>query len=88
MLKRNIDIFAHLRNIRDGSDELVGKVRRIRVQDAHPLDALDLGERVQELGQPASIARSQVDAPLIRIFCDQVKLTNSRIRQRLRFVDD
>eukprot|EP00982_Pelagococcus_subviridis_P007236 30497-Pelagococcus_subviridis.AAC.43 len=55
VLQRDVDVLAHLRNVRDRVDELLAEVRRVRVQNADPLDAVDDGEALQQLREASPV---------------------------------
>jgi hypothetical protein len=54
--------WAHLGDVGDGGDEVVGEIRRVRVQDADPLHALDGRHLVQQARQVFAVLRVGVHA--------------------------
>mmetsp|Transcript_19655 Transcript_19655/g.63859 ORF Transcript_19655/g.63859 Transcript_19655/m.63859 type:complete len:256 (-) Transcript_19655:867-1634(-) len=55
VLERNVDVLANLRDFSNGIDELVGEVRRVAVQEADPLDALNLCKRAKQRREVVSL---------------------------------
>ena len=56
-------------------DQLVGEVHRVGVEDANPLDAVDLVELAQQLGEPHSAV--QVEAVIGRVLGDDDQLADA-----------
>ena len=66
MLQRNIDVARNLVALRDGLDQFVAPVRRMRVKQAHPEFAFDLLE-FREAARPESVREQNRPADAVRL---------------------
>ena len=56
-------------------DQLVGEVDRVGVEDANPVDAVDLVELAQQLGEPDPAV--EIEAVIGRVLGDEVQLADA-----------
>src|SRR5215510_13423832 len=88
MLERNIDVASDLVALRDGLDQFVAPVGRVRVQRANPEVAIDLLNFAKKRGQCGTscgvhwLTRAGLRCPKIhsvvrRVLTDQIDLANA-----------
>mmetsp|Transcript_19009 Transcript_19009/g.32523 ORF Transcript_19009/g.32523 Transcript_19009/m.32523 type:complete len:245 (+) Transcript_19009:993-1727(+) len=65
-------------------DQLIGEVRGVGVQNAHPMQSLQLAKLAHEQGQVAPI--SPILSILIGVLCDEIDLPNPALNQVLGLV--
>ena len=87
VLQRHVHVLAHLRERRDRVDQLRVDRRRIEVQQPHPLDAVDVVQRLQQLGETAA-PRAAIATVHRGVLRDQDQLFRSAGGERARLVQE
>ncbi len=86
VLQRDVDVFDDFGERCNCVNQLVCEVAGVRVQDADPLDALDVGQRGKQVRQATAVSPWEVLAILVRVLCNQVQLPHAAGRQASRLI--